>query len=188
MPSESTLEQPLSNALLNIVYSFPQSFDDRLPLQCFNSQGVCLGGHNNERNHGGLRAGDLETVVQPSERLDEHIHTLIAVLITPGSEEVECVFQIEIVVAIEMSSDEVVDLLLGLGVEVLEFVHSRKLNDVEAIGKNTIWFSLEQMLTFVCRNMRYSSEDIARVGCCTFNTVTVVDSSLACFSIDVKVL
>lgn len=127
-------------------------------------------------------------MVQPSERLDEHIHTLITVLVTPSSEEVQSVFQIEVIVAVEMPSDEVVNLFFRLSVEVLELVHGRKLDDIQAVGKDTIWFSLEQMLTLVGRDVGDSSEDITRMGCCTFNTVTVVNSSLACFGVDIKVL
>jgi hypothetical protein len=40
---------------------------------------------------------------------------------------------------IEMTSDEIVNLLLGLYVEVLELVHGSKLLDVETVGEDTIW-------------------------------------------------
>lgn len=72
--------------------------------------------------------------------------------------------------------------------KVLEFVHGRKLDDVKTIGKDTIWFSLEKMLRFVGGDVGDGSENIARVGCCTFDTVTVVDPSLARFGVDIKVL
>jgi len=42
---------------------------------------------------------------------------------------------------IEMTSDEIVNLLLGLNVEVLEFVHSSELLDVKTVGEDTIWSS-----------------------------------------------
>lgn len=90
--------------------------------------------------------------------------------------------------AIEMPSDKVVDLFLRLGVKVLKFVHSRKFDDVKAIGKNAIWFSLKQMLTFIGRDVGDGSENITGMSCCTFDTVTVVDSSLARFGVNVKVL
>ena len=40
---------------------------------------------------------------------------------------------------VEVSPDEIVDLLLGLDVEVLELVHGRKLLDIETVGQNTIY-------------------------------------------------
>jgi len=42
---------------------------------------------------------------------------------------------------IEMTSDEIVNLLLGLNVEVLELVHSSEFLDVETVGEDTIWSS-----------------------------------------------
>lgn len=38
-----------------------------------------------------------------------------------------------------MSPDELLDASLALGVQVLEFVHSRELADVEAVGGHQIW-------------------------------------------------
>lgn len=40
---------------------------------------------------------------------------------------------------IEMTSDKVINLLLGLDVEVLELVHGCEFLDVETVGKDTIW-------------------------------------------------
>jgi hypothetical protein len=74
-----------------------------------------------------------------SKRLDKHINTFIPKLVSTSSEQVERVVQIEIVMTIEMTSDKVVNLLLGLDVEVLEFVHGSELLDVETIGEDTIW-------------------------------------------------
>ena len=73
-----------------------------------------------------------------SKRFDKHINTFIPKLVSTSSEQVERVVQIEIVMTIEMTSDEIVNLLLGLDVEILEFVHSRELLDVKTVGKDTI--------------------------------------------------
>ena len=74
-----------------------------------------------------------------SKRLDKHINTFIPKLVSTSSEQIKRVVQIEIVMTIEMTSDKVVNLLLGLYVEVLELVHSSKLLDVETVGEDTIW-------------------------------------------------
>ena len=39
---------------------------------------------------------------------------------------------------VEVTPDKVVDLLLGLNVQVLELVHGRKLLDIETVGQDTI--------------------------------------------------
>jgi hypothetical protein len=41
-------------------------------------------------------------------------------------------------VTVEVAADEVVDLLLGLDVEVLELVHGRELDDVETVGQDAV--------------------------------------------------
>src|SRR5690349_6826331 len=43
------------------------------------------------------------------------------------------------------------------------------------------------MLSFIGRDMGNSGKDIAAVSCCTFDTVTMVDASLACLVVNVKV-
>ena len=79
------------------------------------------------------------------------VHTLVAIFIAPGCEHlvesseaesenesethVERVIEIKIVVAVEVSPDEVVDLGLGGGVHVLELVHCLELNDIETFGR-----------------------------------------------------
>jgi hypothetical protein len=40
--------------------------------------------------------------------------------------------------AVEMTSNEIVNLLLGLDVQVLELVHGSKLLDVQTVGQDTI--------------------------------------------------
>lgn len=39
---------------------------------------------------------------------------------------------------IKVTSDEIVNLLLGLNVEILEFVHSSEFDDIETVGQDTI--------------------------------------------------
>lgn len=127
-------------------------------------------------------------MVKTGKRLNEHIHTLIPELVATGSEEVEGVFWLEVVVAIEVTADEVVDLLLGLLMEVLELVHGRKLGDVETVGEDTIGLALEQMLTLVGGDVGNGGEDIAGVGGSTLDAVSVVDTTLSSLGIDIEPL
>ena len=42
---------------------------------------------------------------------------------------------------VEMTSNKVVDLLLGLDVEVLELVHGSEFLDVQTVGEDSVWLS-----------------------------------------------
>lgn len=90
--------------------------------------------------------------------------------------------------AIKVSLDELVDLCLAHGVEILELVHGREFNDVETIGQDAIWLSLEEMLAFVGGNVRDCGEDVCAVSSASFDAVAMVDAPLSCFMVDVKVL
>ena len=72
--------------------------------------------------------------------------------------------------------------------QVLELVSCRELLDVQAVGQDTVGLALEQMLTLVRSDMRYSCEDICGVGSTAFYAVTVVNASLSSLSVAVKVL
>ena len=74
-----------------------------------------------------------------SQRLDEHVHTLVPELVSPSREQVDGVLEVKVVVSVEVSADEIVDLLLGLDVQVLELVHGRELLDVEAVRQDTVF-------------------------------------------------
>lgn len=73
-----------------------------------------------------------------SKRLDEHIHTLVPVLVSSGSEQVDGVLEVKVIMTVEVTPDEIVDLLLGLDVQVLEFVHRGEFDDVETVGQDTV--------------------------------------------------
>ena len=87
-----------------------------------------------------------------------------------------------------MTPYKVMNLFLRLGVKILKLVHRGKLDNVQSIGQNTIWLAFEQVLALVSRDVRNCGEDITRMGRCTFDTVTVVNSSLARFSIHIEIL
>ena len=127
-------------------------------------------------------------MIQSCQGLDEHIDTFVSVFISTCSEEVESVVWLKVVVAVEMTSNEVVNLLFRLLVQVLEFVHSRELLDVQAIGQNSVRLTLQQMLTLVRSDVRDGRKDIRSMCSCTFDAVSVINTALARFGIDVKVL
>lgn len=43
-----------------------------------------------------------------------------------------------------MTTDEFIDLLLGLNVQVLELVHGGKLDNVETVGEDTIYSTVSK--------------------------------------------
>ena len=77
---------------------------------------------------------------------------------------VEHVIEIEIVVAVEVSPDEVVDLGLGGGVHVLELVHCLELDNIKTIWENTIGLALEQMFALVGHDVENGHENVGTVG------------------------
>jgi hypothetical protein len=91
-------------------------------------------------------------------------------------------------VAVEVPSNELSNALLVDLVQVLELVGGRELLYVETVGKDTIGFPLEQVLTLVCRNMTDGGEHVGAVGGTTFDAVSVVDATLSGFGVHVEIL
>jgi hypothetical protein len=90
--------------------------------------------------------------------------------------------------SIEMTPDELVDLRFGGGVEILEFVHGLKLDNIESIRQHAVRFALQKMLALISGDMGHSGEDICTVCSTPFDAVAVVDATLSSFMIDVEVL
>lgn len=67
-------------------------------------------------------------------------------------------------------------------------MHGREFCDIKAVGQNSVWLALQEMFGFVGSDMGDSCEDIARVGSCSFNTVSVIDTTFSSFRIHIKVL
>ena len=74
------------------------------------------------------------------EGLNKHVQTLVAVLVSSSGEKVKGVLQIEIIVAVKVASDKVVDAILRHCVQILELVHCLEFDDVESVGQHTIYF------------------------------------------------
>ena len=182
------LVNPLADAMLYLSDSLPELLHNRLSLERLNRIALRRRGHNNKRNdrHSALRL--LQSIIQSRERLDEHIHALIPVLVPSGREHIEGVIDIEVVVAVKVAADEVVDLGFGGGVEVLELVHGLELDDVEAVGDDAVGLALEEVLGLVGGDVRDGGEDVGAVRGAPLDAVAVVDAAFAGLVVDVEVL
>lgn len=67
-------------------------------------------------------------------------------------------------------------------------MHSLEFDDIQPIWEDTIRFAFEQMLRFVCGNMRDRGEDICTVSGGTLDTIPVIDAALPGLVINVEVL
>lgn len=114
------LEETGTDPVLDLGDGISKLLGDSLTLERLNSVRVGARRHDNERDDGRVGSHLLEAVVEARERLDEHVHALVAVLVATSSEEVERLVEVKVVVAVEVASDKVVDLLLRDGVQVLE--------------------------------------------------------------------
>ena len=83
-------------------------------------------------------------MVEASKRFDEHVDTFIPVFVTTGSEEVEGLVRVKVVVSIEVASNKVVDTLLVLLMEILELVSSGELLAFKPFGKTPSGFLLRR--------------------------------------------
>ena len=71
--------------------------------------------------------------------------------IPASCEHVKCLVQIKIKVTMKMSSDKLMYLVFTLGMEVLELVQIS--SDIETIGCEHIWLSLDQVFTLHSRDL-----------------------------------
>lgn len=87
-------------------------------------------------------------MIQSSQGLDEYVGALVPKLVTSSDEEVQSFIQIEIVMPIKMTSNELVYLLFTNSVQILKFMKCRELFYVEPVRRNDVGFSFQQMLRF----------------------------------------
>lgn len=161
---------------------------DGLSFESIDGIRVGRGGHDDKGDDSDCRACFLQLIVEASERFDKHVHALVPVLVTTGSKQVDGIIKIKVVVAIEMTTDKLVDLGLGGGMKVLKFMHGLKFDDVETVGKDSVGFAFEEMLAFVGCDVRNGGKDVGAVGSRTFDAVSVVDTAFSGLVVDVKVL
>jgi len=188
VPCKRALKELLANVLLNGADGIVERLEYGLTLEGLDGKRGGLSGHDNKSDNGHVRAGCLEAVVETGQGLDEHVNTFITVLVTTSGEEVQGLVGVEVVVAVEVTTNEVIDALFVYLVQVLELVSCRELLDVQAVGQDTVGLAFEQMLTLVSSDMRNGCEDIGGVGSTAFYAVTVVNASLSSLSVAVKVL
>lgn len=127
-------------------------------------------------------------MVETGERLDEHVYTLVSVLVSAGSKGIQSVVEIKVQVTVKVALDKLVDLVLHQGMQVLELVHGRKLDHVETVGHHTVGLSLEQVLGLVGGDVRHGGENVGRVGSRPLNAISVVDASLSGLGVHVEAL
>jgi len=111
-----------------------------------------------------MRRNQERLQVLTGKRLNKHINTLVPILIPPRGKHIQGVIQIKIIIAIEMAPDELIDLSLGGGMHILEFMHGLKLDDVQAIGQYAVGFTFQQMLALVCRDVGDGCKDISTMS------------------------
>lgn len=109
------IEDAFSYPVLNLMDRIPELLGDSLALQCLDSVRLRRSWHDDECHDRHIRLGLLESEVEAGERLDEHVHTLVAVLIPTCRKHIQCIFDVEVEVTVEVSSDEFVDFVLRGG-------------------------------------------------------------------------
>lgn len=90
--------------------------------------------------------------------------------------------------SVEVSTNKLVDLRLGIRVKILELMHRLEFDNVETVGKDAVGFPFKEMFTFVGSDMGNRREDISTVSCRAFNAVSMIDAALPSFVVDIKVL
>lgn len=85
-----------------------------------------------------------------------------------------------------MSSYEVIDLLFGEGMEVLELMESCKLFDIEPIWCDDVRLALQKVLCLNASDLGDCCEGVGKVGRTSLHAVPMVDASPPCFLIYVK--
>src|SRR5262249_48529783 len=112
----------------------------------------------------------------------------ISILIPACREDIECVIQVEVKISVEVTPHKFMNFLLVRGMKVLELMHGRELLDIQAIGQDTVRFSLQQMLTFVGGDMGDCGENIGGMCCSAFDAIPVIYASLPSFRVNVEPL
>ena len=67
-------------------------------------------------------------------------------------------------------------------------MHGLEFDDVQPIRQNTVWLALKEVFCLIGGNVRDGSKDIGAVGSRAFNAISVVDTTLPRFVIDIEVL
>lgn len=85
-----------------------------------------------------------------------------------------------------MSSDEIIDLLFGQGMKILELMEGCKLFNIEAIWCDDVRLTLQKVFSLNACDLRDCRKGVGKVGWTSLHAVPVVDASPPCFLINVK--
>ena len=151
-----------------------------------------LCGENDEGDDGDVTGAGLQVVVQSGERLNEDVPSLITELIAAGSEEEQRLVQIEVDVTVEMSVDKIKNLKIKfiklnisfllphlLFVDLVEVLELVALSlHIQPIGRDQVGLSLDEMLSFLSRDIADRGEHVREMSRCSLQTISVVDLPL----------
>jgi hypothetical protein len=87
-----------------------------------------------------------------------------------------------------MTTHEIVDLFLGLLMQILELVNGRELCHVETIGQNSIRLSLQQVFRLKSGDVRDGCEYVTSMRRGSLNAVAMVYTTLPGLGIHIKPL
>lgn len=110
---ETLLIDPLAELILQRLNSFAKLFRDSLTLERLDIEAGRPRGEDEKHDNGDIGSGALETMIETRHGLDEHVDALVGELVSAGREEVQRLVEVEVVVAVEVAANEVVDLLFG---------------------------------------------------------------------------
>jgi hypothetical protein len=184
---QAQLIQSLAELVLEYVHGVAQLLRNGLALEGLDVEAARARGKDQESHHGHVRLHRLEAVIETRQGLDEHVHALVGELVATGREQVQSLVQVEVVVAVEVTANEVVDLLLVDGVQILELVQSAELLHAEAVRRDHVGLSLEQVLGLVARDLRDGGENVGAVSGGAFHAVAMVDATIARLLVQVEV-
>ena len=127
------VKQPCPNPVLDFGHSIFELLCDGLTFQRIDGVRMCLSRCDYKCNNGNVRTRRLQPIIKTRESFDEHVKPLVSILVTAGRKYVERVVEVKVDVPVKVAANELVDLLLGGRVEVLELVHGLEFDDVQPI-------------------------------------------------------
>lgn len=139
-PAKANLVKTVSDVFLHLVHSLAELLGNCLTPERFYVEIVGFGRHDDKGYDCDVGIDLLKTMVESGERLYEEIRAFVGELVSAGDEEVKRLVQFEVEMAVEVTSNEIVDFLLGDRVEILKLVNGGELLDSESIWRDDIRF------------------------------------------------
>ncbi len=124
-------------------------------------------------------------IIESGKSFDKNVRAFVAEFVSASSEKEQSLVQIKVKVAVEMASNELVDLLLGFGMKVLKFVQVSR--DVQTVGSDDIRLPFDQMFSLLTSNFRDGRKNVRKVGSSSFNAVPVIKTSFASLLIAIEI-